>query len=66
MTILMIEDDPALYAVTKSLLEISGYEVIGAGTLFDGLREAEQIHVRASSSWIFFSRTGTGSINGWS
>jgi two-component system OmpR family response regulator len=43
MMILMIEDDPALYAVTKSLLEISGYEVIGAGTLFDGLREAEQM-----------------------
>jgi DNA-binding response OmpR family regulator len=45
MTILMIEDDSALYAVTKSLLEISGYEVIGAGTLFDGLREV-------SVSWL--------------
>jgi DNA-binding response OmpR family regulator len=45
MTILMIEDDSALYAVTKSLLEISGYEVIRAGTLFDGLREV-------SVSWL--------------
>jgi hypothetical protein len=40
MTILMIEDDSALYAVTKNLLE-----VIRAGTFFDGLREV-------SVSWL--------------
>jgi DNA-binding response OmpR family regulator len=42
-TILMIEDDPRLYTATKDLLEISGYKVIGAGTLSDGLQEAERI-----------------------
>jgi len=61
-TILVVEDDPSLLDLLRTLLEINGYEVL---TATDGIEAVELFREHASRISLVISDLGLPRLGGW-